>query len=45
MIFYAGASLPQDVWDGLEALATAERGRRAADELVLGPDRDRAGRR
>ena len=26
MIFYAGASLPQDVWDGLEALARAERG-------------------
>jgi len=26
MIFYAGASLPQDVWDGYEALAKAERG-------------------
>ncbi len=26
MIFYAGASLPQDVWEGFEALAKAERG-------------------
>ncbi len=25
MIFYAGASLPQDVWEGYEALAKAER--------------------
>ncbi len=25
MIFYAGASLPQDVWEGYEALARAER--------------------
>lgn len=26
MIFYAGASLPQDIWEGFEAMAMAERG-------------------
>ena len=43
MLFYAGASLPQDIWQGLEDHGAGNQGRGAADDLVLGPDRNRPG--
>ena len=44
MVFYAGAALPQNLWERLEKLALDEKGGDAADALVLGLDRDRADR-
>lgn len=41
LIFYAGASLPQDVWTRLEEMAMEVRGPLAADDFQLGDDRNR----
>ena len=42
MVFYAGAALPQNLWERLEELADRGEERRARDDLLLGLDRDRA---
>ena len=40
LIFYAGAALPQDMWERLEAALVRTYRRARADDLVLGHDRD-----
>ena len=44
LIFYAGAALPQDLWERLEAVSVRVTGAARADVVVLGHDRDRAAR-
>ena len=44
LIFYAGAALPQDLWERLEAVSVRVTGAPRADDVVLGHDRDRAAR-
>ena len=42
MIFYAGASLPQEIWRGLEQMALDVSGSVPAADLVLGSHRNRS---
>ena len=44
LIFYAGAALPQDLWERLEAVSVRTTGPSHADVVLMGHDRDRAAR-
>ena len=45
LIFYAGAALPQDLWDAARSGVAAHHRRARADDVVLGHDRNLAARR